>query len=189
MTRVLIGIGAAGVLIAGGAYFFFGSQNPVVPTGTQKPATGSEIIPVVFPKREVPTGEKEYQSAQYRFSILYPQTMTAAEFAESGGATTITFEDISDPNNLKGFQVFIAPHMGEEVTVAFVQQRLGSTPQSVEEILIDGAPGLAFITSDQTLGEVREVWFAHNGFIYQAAAPRPLEALLQEALQSWRFTP
>ncbi len=193
MRKLLIGLVMLTLLAAGTWYLWQGLTLPfgsaVLEVGETPPQSDAAkaLEPVVFPQREVPTGYKEYQNVPYRFSLLYIDTMSVQEFEEVGGGVTITFEDISDPQNLKGFQLFARPHTGGEVTVEFIQARIGKTPTAVEQVSIDGAQGLAFVSIDPTFGEVREVWFVRSGYFYQAAAPRPLELLLHEALQTWDF--
>lgn len=165
------------------AVFF--KQAVILPQPTPPSSLRSSTGDAPIPLREVPQGYKEYATRVYNFSILYPSAMKVSEYPDSGGQT-ITFQDTSDKNNLKGFQVYATLYTDNGVTQEFVQKYVPDA-HTFENITVDGAPGIAFISSDSTLGEMREVWFAKGKALYQISTPRPLESVLHDALETWKF--
>lgn len=182
MTNPAVSIGAFVVVALVGAVLLLWHGGVEVP-----PPSGAvvEEAQPSLPPRDVPQGSKEYQSAAYKFSLLYADFFTVAEYQEGGGATTITFEQVTD-DSLQGFQVFVTPSSGGEVTEAFVRAQV-PTANSFQQVMVNGASGLAFLSSDGTLGELREVWFARGNFLYQTVAPQPFESILLQVLQTWLF--
>src|SRR5713226_5717684 len=61
-----------------------------------------------------PVGFKKYHSAQYHFSLLYPQDLKITEYDEGNGAHTTLFE--KDDNT--AFQIFVVPYDESRVSTA-----------------------------------------------------------------------
>ena len=136
-------------------------------------------------ERAVPEGMREYKSAAYRFSLFYPQELSVSEYAEGGGATTVTFQNIE---KAQGFQIFVTPYEGTQVSAQRFKQDVPSgVRESLTPVKVDGATGAAFVSKNAALGATREVWFTHGGFLYEVTTLAPLDAWLDGIMQSWRF--
>lgn len=135
--------------------------------------------------REVPAGWREYRSEQYGFSLLYPDSLSVKEYDEGGGASTITFENVE---SLQGFQIFIVSFAGGQITEERFRQDIPSgVRKDLVDITVDGATGAAFYSEHDLLGETYEVWFIHDGYLYEATTLKPLEQSLQSVMQTWQF--
>lgn len=140
---------------------------------------------VSAPARKPPEGMREYRSAAYRFSLFYPQELAVAERPEGGGAATVTFQNIE---KAEGFQIFIVPYGEPQVSEKRFRQDVPSgVRESVTNIVVGGATGAAFYSTDAELGATREVWFVRGGFLYEVTTLKPLDAWLGEIIQTWRF--
>jgi hypothetical protein len=135
--------------------------------------------------RAAPAGYVEYRDAQYGFSLFYPQELTVKKYDEGGGASTFVFQSIKP---VEGFQMFIVPYSGTQVSAQRFQE---DEPSGVREDptygLIDGASAASFYSSDATLGDTYEVWFIHNGYLYEVTTLKPLDTWLQGIMQTWEF--
>jgi len=135
--------------------------------------------------REVPQGAREFKSERYSFSLLYPEAMIVKEFDEGGGASSFTFEDIKGS---QGFQIFIAPYSGSQVSPErFKQDIPSSIRKEPKDFQVDGVVATAFYSEDQLLGETREIWFIHEGYLFELTTLKLLENLLSEVVGTWQF--
>ncbi len=181
-------IGGSIVLICGAGALTLFTRTPAslnTPQGLST-LTFEPLAPAAPVPRDIPAGYKEYASKEHFFSLLYPDTLMARGFREKSGAVTILFENTSNPESLRGFQIFIASYTGTLVTESVVKSAMPGA-HTFEKVVIDGAPGLAFFAPTQLLGETREVWFAQKGLLYQVSTPRSLEADLLPVLETWKF--
>lgn len=136
-------------------------------------------------RRVIPDGWREYRNATYHFSLLYPQELSVAERQEGGGAITITFQNVE---RAEGFQIFIVPYSEAQVSEERFKKDVPSgVRQNLTNVVVDGATGAAFYSSNLALGATREVWFVHKGFLYEATTLKPLEAWFRDILQTWKF--
>lgn len=135
--------------------------------------------------RFVPYGWREYRSTAYRFSLLYPEALKVQEYIEGGNALTVTFQNVKKG---EGFQLFITPYAQGQISDARFKKDIPSGVRiGLTETTIDGATGAAFYSESAVLGETREVWFVHGGFLFEATAPKPLERWLDEIMRTWQF--
>ena len=182
--KITIASVAVFVLIVGGYFYFSGNDSS---QDSPQPMLGLTNFNVLETnERKMPLGQREYKSSQFGFSLFYPDGMAVKEFGEGGGAGTITFEDAV---NARGFQIFVVPHNGTQVSE---ERFLKDTPSGVRkestDIFIDGATASAFYSTHAFLGETREVWFIHGGYLFEVTTPRSGEFLLTEILPTWQFT-
>jgi len=146
----------------------------------------SEALSAISPSaRTPPVGTKEYRSARYHFSLFYPQELTVEEHSEGGGAATITFQNIE---KAEGFQLFIVPYSEPQVSAERFKRDIPSgVRNNLTNITVDGATGAAFYSTNTELGDTREVWFVHGGFLYEVTTLKPLDAWLGAIIQTWKF--
>lgn len=135
--------------------------------------------------RFVPYGLREYRNTAYRFSFLYPQGLEVKEYPEKGNAITITFQNVKKQ---EGFQIFIVPYTEPQVSEERFKMDLSSGVRvGVTDMTIDGATAAAFYSENATLGETREVWFIHGGFLFEVTTLKSSDMWLSTILQTWEF--
>lgn len=185
---------AAGVLVlvvvaAVGVWFFTSEHTISVPDSVPALVSSSVATSLATATstsgQEIQVGYREYQNARYHFSLLYPGYLSVKEFSEAEGGSTITFEDISEG---KGFQVFIVPFPGKQVSEARFKEDIPSGVRvNLTNITLDGATGAAFYSTSEALGDTREVWLIKNGFLYEVTTFKELDTWLDAVLQTWHF--
>jgi hypothetical protein len=122
------------------------------------------------------------------FSLSYPDNLGTSSIKESDGSETIVFNDSNQRH--VGFQIYIssykdtAPINREFVATAFPLLKIENP---VEIIFGDNVHGLVFTSNDLSIGKTRELWFAHNGYLYQVTTYAALDSWLAEIFKSWIF--
>ena len=145
------------------------------------PSAPSATLPVT-----IPTGYMKYASEEYGFSLYHPGELSVHGYDEGGGAATIIFQDIK---TVQGFQVFIVPYGEKQVTEErFVIDQPSGVFQEPQQIFIDGVSAIHFYGRNALLGTTSEVWFTHDGYLFEVTAPRALDAWLATVMQTWQFT-
>lgn len=133
----------------------------------------------------VPEGANEYCNRAYHFSLLYPEGLEVRERDEGHGAYTIMFQD---GEAQRGFQVFIVPYAGEQISSERFRR---DVPSGVREnpvaVTLDDASGAAFYSTDAGLGETYEIWFIYKGWLHEVSTVAPLDTWLQNIMGTWRF--
>ena len=135
--------------------------------------------------RRPPLGLREYQSERYGFSLFYPEDLAVREIDEGGGATTVIFEN---PQAARGFQIFIVPYEGTLVSEErFLKDAPSGVRESPVDFYLDGVLATAFYGRNNFLGETREIWFIHNGYLYEVTTFKGLGDWFAPIMQTWRF--
>jgi hypothetical protein len=190
------------LLLAGGLYgaYAYGpadtathaltiTEDPVAaagfPAATESPANDTTVAGPLAPPREAPMGQKEYRSERYRFALFYPENLKVESYDEGGGVSTIVFEnDVA----ATGFQIFITPYGARQVSAERFKKDVPSgVIREPQQIAIDGALATMFLSRDMLLGETREVWFVHGGYLFEVSTLRALDADLARIMQTWIF--
>jgi hypothetical protein len=175
IVAVIVGLGIFGL-------FFFRVPQPSEPSPT---ATTTQTGVETQEPRQPPLGWRVYENERYHFSLFYPDALTIQEYDEGAGAITIIFQN---PDKGLGFQLFIVPYSLDQVTdERFKRDVPSGVRKDLTNATVDGAVGAAFHSEHALLGETREVWLIKSGLLYEATAPRALEELLHEILQTWDF--
>lgn len=139
-------------------------------------------------RAEVPEGMKRYSHPAFRFSLIIPKDMKISGYREPGQvARTITFTMPEDDG--RQFQIYVVPYEKDTITSSQVDKDThGRATGEVKEIAVnDTIRAVTFTTNDPALGSLREIWFLHNGRLYEATVRAADEAWLSEILQSWEF--
>jgi hypothetical protein len=55
------------------------------------------------------------------------------------------------------------------------------------DVLIDGAHGSIFFGRNSIMGDTREAWFVHNGYLYEVVTYKDLDAWLSEIMATWKW--
>ncbi|MDB5189262.1 MAG: hypothetical protein JWL82_219 [Parcubacteria group bacterium] len=165
--------------VAVGAYFAFHAPPAAVPASAPITAVTKSA------PREVPSGTREYRSVAYHVSLLYPEGLSVAERTENGGARTIVFQN---PDTQEGFQIFIVPYTDAKVSQARFRADLPTGVRENEHAaIVGGVPGASFDSTDLSLGETREIWFIHGGYLYEVTSLRTLDTWLNGIMETWLF--
>jgi len=166
-------------------FLFVGKDDISTTFGIQENVENTETE---IATRSIPDGATLYENKHFGFSLLYPEELQVKEFDEKNGSWTIVFEDAVMQ---KGFQIFILPYYEEEITMERIQMDVqGGGIREPKEALIgdDGnVCALIFWSDGSILGETREVWFIHDGLLYEVTAPAELDVWLAEIMKTWRF--
>jgi hypothetical protein len=102
-----------------------------------------------------------------------------------GNTSTITFEDQKGD---KGFQVFVVPYSDATVSAErFAMDVPSGVMLDAQEVTVDGARGSAFFSQNLIMGETREVWFIHDGFLYEISTYKDLDLWLASIMKTWEF--
>jgi len=188
--RTLLFIGLCVALLASAAYFLnagFGKRvgSAAAVSGTQTPMNLPVEDSSASPARPPPSGSLEYHSNRYHFSIFYPQGMQVSFFDEGAGAGTFTFQNVQAA---QGFQVFVVPYGGNRIDEdRFHRDEPSGVRTGMREASVDGALAAVFYSTSASLGGTYEIWFIHDGLLYEVTTLKPLDTQLDGILGSWRF--
>jgi len=165
------------------------TEDPTPPPGfassSDMVANDTQVVGPIATPRTPPEGSKEYRSEHYRFSVFYPDSLQAQAYDEDKGEQTITFQN---PDAGQGFQIFIVPYGARQVSAdRFKQDEPSGVMKEPLDIQIDGVTGTTFKSKDTFLGETREVWFIHDGYLFEITTPISLDAWLASIMTTWKF--
>lgn len=153
-----------------------GTIVPLPTAGTQT-HTASSV--------DVPADWQFYSNDVYGFSVYVPPDLVLREYDEGSGVRTFSFEK-SDTQ--EGFQVFVVPYAEETVSEARLLMDIPSgVVREQVEIVIDGEKATAFFSQHALMGETREVWFIHDGYLFEVTTYKELDTWLAEIMQTWEF--
>jgi len=133
-----------------------------------------------------PPNTKAYQSSLYHFSLYYPDDLSVKEEPGADGSIVVLFEDQA---TVQGFDIFIVPYDQPKITQAtFLMDEPSGVMDDPTDITVDGAPATEFISTNQAMGASAEMWFLHDGLLYEVTAPQPLASWLLQIMGTWQFT-
>jgi hypothetical protein len=177
------------VLLGGGAWYFFGSNDV-----EKQPVDAPELFfaqnsaaqePIKIEPPTVPEGWRKFENEQYGFSVYMPPELTANVYDEGGGAHTFTFEDADGG---KGFQIFVLPYSESTISEErFLKDSPAGVMKEPVDVTIGGVRATAFFGEHMLMGETREVWFLHNNLLYEVTTYKHLDTWLADIMKTWRF--
>jgi hypothetical protein len=177
---------AIGVLILAGvglSVFLFWKKPALVSSvsSSNGRATSTEAIAT-----STPVGTNVFQSDMYHFEMPYPTELSVVAHDDGSNASTIVFQN---PDLAEGFQIFVMPYLESHVTPdRFKKDDPSGVRTNERSVSIDGATGEAFYSKDDTLGDTYEVWFIHNGWLFEVTALKSEEDFINQLLADWKFT-
>ena len=120
------------------------------------------------------------------FSLQFPKELAVAVYPEGEASETIVFQK---PGEQTGFQIFITPYAGNEITEErlALDVRSGVIEKPTEVVIGGGQRALIFWSEDPSVGRLREVWFIHDGFLYEVTAYAEFDDWLAGILDTWQF--
>jgi hypothetical protein len=132
-----------------------------------------------------PTNSVEYHNEKYGFSYWHTPQATITEYDEGGGAMTVVHENFE---KVRGMQIFIVPYTESLITEERFKADVPSGVRSnVEDTTLDGVRAVTFNSIDEDLGETREIWIIHNGFLFEITTMKGVGNWFAPIIQSWRF--
>lgn len=172
---------AVTLLTIGTAYVFYNA----LPKNTEHTVSAAVTTIPTYQPRTPPHAMREYRSVRYGFSLFYPEAMGVTEQDEGQGAMTVTFEDAA---SRQGFQIFIVPYNDTAISdERFLQDVPSGVRENVNSMSLDGVAAVMFDSTDEFVGETREVWLIANSHLYELTTMRPHGAWFDDALLSWEF--
>lgn len=207
--KYIAGIIGAVLIVAGGYFLFVYSNSsgsgaklqdtagvitltadePVAPgfaaPTDSVPNDGTPVTGPLAPARTPPAGYKEYRNIHYRFALFYPDSLTVKEYDEGNNARTISFEN-ADAS--QGFEIFVVPYGARQVSSArFKMDEPSGVMQEPTDVIIGGVRATMFFGSNGVMGDTREVWFIHGGYLYEVVSYKALDTWLGNIMQTWKF--
>jgi hypothetical protein len=179
---IAIGIFVSGIV----AGFFVWKQS------TSGAAAGFSLTTITPTPQNVDTPNiavlddyKEYRNQQLGFSVHYPADIPPKEYTDQPPGFTVAFQN---GDGTAGFQIYAAPIDGTEITKErFARDEPSGVRKDPEDTSVDGAHALAFHGFDAYIGQTYEVWFIHDGFLYEVSTYKDLEPWLNEIMSPWKF--
>jgi hypothetical protein len=127
----------------------------------------------------------DFKSDKLHFFISYPKSLGQVSDTDEGdGSHTIVFTDGKD----RSFQIYVTPYSKSQITKEqFAADEPSSVMKDATEVLIDGVRAQHFTGHDETIGDTSEVWFIHNGFLYEVVTFKRLDTWLADIMKTWKF--
>lgn len=188
------------LMVVGVATLLFIFRDRIAFTASQAPTQGAPSVaastasPVTLTpqqlgtatKRDVPPGKKEYRSERFHFSLFYPEDLQVVEDSKAD-TLTVAFQN-TNKDDAKGFQIFVQAYTLPQVTPERFKKDVPSgVRKNAVPVTVGGATGAAFESADAELGDTLEVWFIHQGLLYEVTSPKLLEGWLDPILTTWQF--
>jgi hypothetical protein len=130
-----------------------------------------------------------YTHPELGFSFRYPAGYTLTELPQEEQGVVVV-EDPTRPR--QWFQVFSMPYdEAGPLTEARIRQDVPDiTMEHPAPVQVAGEPGISFVQlQTPDVGKTYEVWFVHNGTLYEVATSADRAAALQDILSTWTFQP
>ena len=84
--------------------------------------------------------------------------------------------------------MYVTPYSKKQIDAAqFKIDEPSGVVKERQDVLVDGARGTKFYGHNATLGDTRELWFIHNGFLYEVTTFKVLDEWLGSIMQTWKF--
>ena len=128
-----------------------------------------------------------YKNPYYGFAVSYPMELTQREFSEGTDGITVAFQK---PNEEKGFQIFIIPYAEKQISQERIRADLAGAPmKNLKNIVLPGnVQAVHFESVAPLIGDSIEVWFIHNGYLFEITTYRALDTWLAGILGTLVFT-
>jgi hypothetical protein len=186
-------LGTLVIGIALGALGMLATYHPIqAPTQTASQTNSDASVPVIDRLRSgsaepVAKDTARYKNDYYGFAVSYPMELTQKEFPEGGDGMTVAFQK---PNEEKGFQIFIIPYAEKQISQERIRADLAGAPmKNLKNIVLPGnIQAVHFESVAPLIGDSIEVWFIHNGYLFEVTTYRALDSWLAGILGTLVFT-
>lgn len=170
-TKLKIFIAIAVIALTGaGAFWFFLSRD--VETEGQRQIS----VPVSEKSADI---SETYTNSKYGFSFDHSKELNISEFTEDNVDVILASS---------GFQILISPF--DEPGPITKERILKDIPDMIitndKIISVGGESALSFRSKDES-GETSEIWFVHNGYLYQITSLPDFGGKLQKILETMLF--
>lgn len=182
-------VSVLGILIVG-ALMGAGTTYALLPHQAPDIATGQSAINKLRSGSAQPSsteGEAIYTNKHYGFSIRYPLTFVETEYPEGADALTVVFQKTGE--EAQGFQIFVIPYPEAQITQERIKTDLKGAPmKNVAEIILPGnIRAVHFNSVAPIIGDSSEVWFIHNGYLFEVTTYAALDTWLAGVLGTLQF--
>jgi len=180
-----LGIFVTGLVLGGLVVYILPTQGDI--SGVSNVSNTGEITRLKdVQSGEVVADDVLYTSDKYSFSLSYPKELIYKEFDEGSGATTIVFQEPGDAK--VGFQLYITPYGKDTITgERILYDASGPVSDLKEEKLSNGLLVATFYSKAPILGETREIWWLHDGHLFELTTYASLDAWVREIISTLDF--
>ena len=132
-----------------------------------------------------------FSDPRYGFSLDHPASWRHSNVQDDEyGGEVFLFEG---PGAGEGFQIFLSPF--DEPLDVLTPERIREDVPAIAienpQVVVVGQGGqfraLIFFSNDESLGRTREVWFIHEGYLYQLTVPAGRDAEIARVMGTWEF--
>ena len=130
---------------------------------------------------------RTYTNAAFDFSLTYPSDLSVFEYDEGGGTQSIVFQK---PDALVGFEMFITPDAADDpLTPADIELNFPALEMEGTESLTvgTGTPAVAFASAVPAFGPTGDLWFTHDGYLFEIVTYPTLGPRLSQIIGTIRF--
>lgn len=185
-AKIIASIALFAAAALGGYFFLRGhGQDAGAAAAGLALASVPDALSVSTPEtRALPGNMRLYESKAFRFSIAFPEQLKVTQYEERGNAMTVTFVG----PGAQEFEVYVTPYGKAQIDEArFKLDQPSGRYLDPQNVVIDGAQATLFTGYNPIMGDTREVWFIRDGFLYEVATYKPLDAWLGQMMQGWKF--
>jgi hypothetical protein len=130
---------------------------------------------------------KSYTNDTHHFSLMMPADFAASILPASDDVGEMVILQNAEAD---GVQIIITPW--DEGVDALTPERIandtGHTPTDAQPIEIPNGAGLSFHSDNDAFdGAASDIWFVHEGTLFQLTTYARLEPLLHAVFATWRF--
>lgn len=140
----------------------------------------------VQPEIQTVTEEGRYTHSRYGFSLIVSSSTEVQQYKEGNASETIVFTDTELGTY---FQVFVTPYVDDEITKERLAMDVpgGVIREPTEVVIGDGIHAVLFYSEDPAVGTLRELWFMHEGFLYEVSTPEQFDAYIASVMDTIQF--
>ncbi len=177
-----------------GIFFVYGKNKAEIKKNTEDKNISVEELndPEVSKPdiKEVSSESNSFYHKVYQFSFDYPKTFSVSNFLEGDG------EQVIFNNKKEWFQIYITPwDDSEALTVQKIKKDIpGIKMIDPKEVILGpnqkdgvGQRAIIFFSADGGVGETREIWFVHNGSLYQISTYKSFDTEIGKILSTLVF--
>lgn len=185
MKSKYVGI-IAGSIVGIGALLFFGGFFSAHSDSADQSSFDTHGVDT----RGVVTSDKDttpsrYSSLDYHFSFDAPKGFSFNEIPDEKGTVVL-----AEGSAGESFQIFVIPF--DELGPLTPERIKKDLPQKVirnpRAGTLDGVSAIAFLSHEEGTGDVFEIWFIHDGNLFQITTNASFADGLQGILQTWKFS-
>jgi hypothetical protein len=174
-----------GLVVGVGLLVFFFQKGDLSEPVAISELTGESNATALSSKVPVPDGYIQYRNEKYQFSFYHSPEGVVHQYEEEGGAQTVTLED---RERGRGLQIFVVPYSESTISEERFRMDVPSRVRNdVENTQVDGVQAVTFRSKDASLGDTREVWFIHKGYLYEVTTFANTSDWFVPIMQSWEF--